>query len=344
MLTRSRVVYIYDPNGFNPYGTELAAVLDELPVRVVHLAHSQSSVLEGGASKRAVVFGRSLSVAIRLCWALLAVLLSRGVVILCWVPSKWHFWIAMTLARTCRRIYFVDHNPHGSRAARGPISLNQRARLLSHPKIVPVLHHGCVPDPETADAYQGFVFHPSYRRTVTHYSLNLATSKDEGVCLFFGSARVDKGIHFLPDVSHRLKQLGASLRIRVGKCGMHEQALLRTCSGDVQIGGSRHLSDQQLIAEISRASVVVAPYSEVTTSGTAIMAATIGTPVVMFDSPAMSWLMPKGNMVPKGEWGLLSQKAAKLALESGSEGFAMDPDTLDLQCRGSWTVLLDGVI
>ncbi|RAM36983.1 hypothetical protein DBZ45_12570 [Arthrobacter globiformis] len=112
----------------------------------------------------------------------------------------------------------------------------------------------------------------------------------------------------------------------------------------MQIGGSRHLSDQQLIAEISRASVVVAPYSEVTTSGTAIMAATIGTPVIMFDSPPMSWLMPKENMVPRGEWGLLSQKAASLALEPGSAGFAMDPDTLDLECRRSWTVLLDGVI
>lgn len=337
------VVYVYDPNAFNPYGTELASVLSA-KYRVIHLAHGESTELANDACDRVVVFDRSASAMVRFLRVIIGISFSRAAVILCWVPSGRHLAVAQLLTRLSRRVFFVDHNPLGSRASMGPISISQREKLFSRSNVFRVLHYGCGSDNSFHD---GLVYHPSYSTLTSGYSSSAISSRNKSGCLFFGSARSDKGISYLPEISQRLVDLGVNLRIRVGKCTPKEAEFLRDSAADVVVGLDRHLSDGDIIAEIRRAKVVVAPYSEVTMSGTAILAASVGTPVVMFDSPAMSWLIPKSNMVPAGDLTRFCNRVAELSnMDDGSETkeqFRMTAVELDTACLQSWQHMLSQV-
>ena len=321
-----RVVFVYDPNSFNSYGAELASVLVSGGYRVVRLSHRSASVgTVGGVDL--TVFGsfhiiKLFAVAARMIMA------RKPALVVAWAPSRTHVSIVRVLSRLSHRVFVVNHNP---RSGRSNSSNAASFKALLASRFVTEVRHVSGARRNSVNE----VYHPSYRRFMDSTAGALVDA--QGIrydALFFGTARADKGVSFLPGIARRLKQAEKQLAIRVGRCSQDEAEFLRSIvDADVFVGETVHVSNEQLARVLAECAAVVAPYSEVTTSGSAIMAVTYGKPVLLLRSESMEWLLPDSMYVSIDDLtqalcdGILSQPAL-----SASE--------IDELCLSSWRDVL----
>lgn len=107
-----------------------------------------------------------------------------------------------------------------------------------------------------------------------------------GRLLFFGLVRPYKGIEGLLDAFGALDDPHASLRVagNPSDAGLAATIVAR-CAADPRVSADlRHLSDDELSLEVGRAALVVLPYTQMHNSGAALLALSLGRPVLVPDT------------------------------------------------------------
>jgi hypothetical protein len=325
-----RSVVVYDPNAFNPYGSEVSAVLAGHVERILHLRHHDMPKLSDSVESIALFGGRPPGI-VRILRVLVFMFHRRPTILAAWAPGRLHVWALTLAALAGLRVVIVDHNPGSIR----PSSSVARSydKLLQRRGVRTVTHAF-----DRVSWRSGFeVAHPSYLRWSTRH-LTRNHQPPTAAALFFGSARPDKGVAALPSIAAELARANIALRIRVGRCSSAEARFLRSIDADVFVGESRQLTDCEIASSLQSAAVVVAPYSEVTISGTAIMAMTVGTPMVMLHSPTMAWMIAPENLVR--DVAELTGRVIEIARECDPPSYLLLPHELDQWCLATWLQVL----
>ena len=160
--------------------------------------------------------------------------------------------------------------------------------------------------------------------------------------LFLGAIRADKGAAELPAVVTELLSVGMAVTIagRGSLTGPEWSPLLS--DGRVRVVGlSRTLSDDEVALVLRDCDVLVAPYQDVTMSGSIVMALSAGLPVAAYSSPALRSFLPDEFLVPPGAVPL-AERALSLAAEAGRWQGSIAEIVLGLDRKSGtdWSVVL----
>ncbi len=124
----------------------------------------------------------------------------------------------------------------------------------------------------------------------------LGLDNEVSLMLFFGQIRQYKNV---PSLMRTFSAMaGSNLRLAVvGSAGGHDalrDEVLRMAEGDDRIiADLRHVPDEELAAWVSAANLVVLPYRDIANSGSAMLALSIGRPVLVPDKGAMGELQAR---------------------------------------------------
>lgn len=115
--------------------------------------------------------------------------------------------------------------------------------------------------------------------------------KEPGLVLYFGIIRPYKGVEKLIDVFTEQPRPGARLRI-VGSpsADLAERIQAKADSSDAVTTRLSFVDDDQLVREITAASLVVLPYAEMHNSGAALVALSLDRPILVPRTPSNSAL------------------------------------------------------
>lgn len=246
MRERSRKVWVWDPNPFNPYGAEVARVIagSGYDVRVTSRGRASSGRGGGGAHPSltrwhilpdAAGGEYSVSHAVRYAWAIsrffLAAVFTRATVVVAWAntdPER----IAILFSRWMGvRVVIILHNPVPGREQVPPRSLRQLMRNAATERVVHTAELAkLVPKGAQVAA------HPAYfgwlnevRHSSARVRLGRPSPEQSIIALFLGALRDDKGINHLPDLDVRLHDAGSQLALCVGRADANGLALLDAC-------------------------------------------------------------------------------------------------------------------
>ena len=288
----SRVV-VYDPDGINPYGRELAAQLAAAGYAVTAVVAADARWRPPGVRTLAVLPGnraasraaQALRLAVGLCTvALLAARDAQWVVV--WSRRDAAL---LRLVGRLRRLHLVVHNP-GPRDTL-PAPLKAAATTL-------VVHSAALAEPGAA-----VCAHPLYTHWLAAYAVP-RTPHDGVRLLLLGHARPDKGDDVLPELAALLPD-----DVTLVFCGKRPPPA--GLAARVEDRTSRDfVSDEALAATLLSCDALLAPYTGATQSGTAALAVTAGLRVVGFDSGAVGELAGRAGLVPPGDVAALARIAA----------------------------------
>jgi glycosyltransferase involved in cell wall biosynthesis len=309
--TTGAAVVVYDPNGVNPYGMELAHLLFDSGHRVVTFTTRDAEWVTGPMAVHAVLArtrGRGHPVThgvrvalgpIRAVWAARR---GKGVLIAVWTRGRWDEWLLARFAGRIR-VITIEHNPGG----RGQLSRGRRwtrAHLLSRAE--PVVHSAVllqrVPPAERCQYH--VVEHLPYPR-FRDWALTgaeLETDPDRPVrLLLLGVPRADKGISRLPELIRDLGDLRGELVV-CGKGTLEDWVGPSSQGADTVLSVVDHSSvdfvpDRDVARLLMSSDCLLAPYVAATQSGTVVMALTWGLGVVAFDSGAVGELVVPESLV-----------------------------------------------
>jgi glycosyltransferase involved in cell wall biosynthesis len=174
-----------------------------------------------------------------------------------------------------------------------------------------------VPHGHYLEAYPDVISRPIAR---TEWGLRL----EDRVILFFGQIRRYKGVEGLISTFSGLP--GDDLRLLVA--GKPKSAELAKCVGEAAAADSRvsvhteFLDDRQLVSSICASNVVVLPYLDSLTSGAAVLAASLGRPVVAPRLGCMGEFPDDASFLydPQDPNGLESALRASMSASSDREG------------------------
>lgn len=273
---------MYDPDGINPYGRELAAQLAARYAVTVLTAGDAAwrpagvrvlAVLpHNGASSRAAQALRLLR-----CWLVVAALaLLPGQWVVVW--SRRDSWVLAAVA-WLRRLHLVVHNP-GPRDTLAP-SLRRAATTL-------VVHSPALAVPRSV-----VCAHPLYVHWLRAFA-PASVPPHRGVrVLLLGHARPDKG--GVPAMPRGVTLVVCGKRPPVGGPGVEDRT-------------SREFVPDAVLAEtLLSCDALLAPYTGATQSGTVALAVTAGLPVVGYDSGAIAELAGRDGLVAPGDEAALTR-------------------------------------
>jgi hypothetical protein len=86
--------------------------------------------------------------------------------------------------------------------------------------------------------------------------------------------------------------------------------------------------------------VLIAPYNDVTASGTAMLAYSFGLPVVAFADPGWDGLIPGSNTVPMADVEALSHLAAQFCARGEGGNWTEVAESMDASSINGWTAAL----
>lgn len=346
---RPRDVVLYDANALNPYGAEVGALLLAAGYRVTRwcrvgdpfagAAHRSRRVL--WASRRQVgVIAAGLS-RILGPWAFAAGhLFSRRPLVFLWLLSRQDLRVARVLTRLGRDVVVVDHNPIPERSLPGR-SAALMAGLRDGPARVVVHSPHLVT--EADGRRERVVPHPSYRRWVGAYRARSVRHHAAPQALFLGALRPDKGAAELPIIVAELLRVDVRVLI-AGRGGLPDDAWA-ACKGHAgfrTMGLTQSLTDHEVAAALRSSHVLLAPYTDVTMSGSILMALSAGLAVAAYESPALRDVLPHEFTVAARDPLALARRAAELAYATESWAAVVDDamQASDLACMAAWQRVL----
>ena len=302
-MAGTRVV-VYDPDGVNPYGRELAAQLAAAGHAVTAVVPADAGWRPPGVRTLAVLPGNraagKATQALRMLRGLLtvAVLAAR--------PAQWvvawtrppYDTVPLALVARLRRVHVVLHNP-------GP-------RDTLHPRLRRAAATVVVHSPRLAAGVPGAAVcaHPLYTHWLRTYAAT-PPPHDTLRLLLLGAARPDKGEDVLPAL---VAALPAEVRERVELVVCGKRAAPRGLGVRVDDRTSpEFVPDAVLAATLLSCDALLAPYTGATQSGTAALAVTAGLPVVGYDSGAVAELAGAAGLVPPGDVAALAAVVARVA-------------------------------
>lgn len=300
-------VVVYDPDGVNPYGRELAAQLAAAGHRVTAVIPGDAEWRPAGVDVRAVLpynrmgAGSVARQAVRLLRGLLVMRRPATQYVVVWTRTRWEEALFALLART-RRVIVIVHNP-GARDTGGR-GLRARASTL-------VVH-----SPSLVTGVGGPVAvcaHPLYVNWLAWAAPGPRPERTDGRLrlLLLGHRRADKGFDLLPAVFAALPG-DVRDRVEVVVCG--KGAPPEGLGVRVEDRTSRDfVPDRDVAAALVSCDALLAPYTGATQSGTVALAVTAGLPVLGFASGAIAELAGDDGLVPEGDVAALAARIARAA-------------------------------
>jgi hypothetical protein len=300
---RAKRVVVYDPDGVNPYGRELAAQLAEAGYAVTAVVAADAEWRPAGVRTLAVLpynrggAGGTARQAFRLL---------RGLVVVKWLSlTRRADWIVVwTRTRVDDRllaavallhpVHVVVHNP-GLRDVRAHGALRRRARTL-------VTHAHA--EGSTVCA------HPLYVHWLRWAAPPAPAPHDTLRLLLLGHRRPDKGDDVLPSLLAALPD-DVRRRVEVVVCGKGRAPALTGVAVDDRTSPD-FVPDRVLARALVSCDALLAPYTGATQSGTVALAVTAGLPVLGFASGALADLVP--DLAPEGHVAALAERIARGAL------------------------------
>jgi hypothetical protein len=334
-------VVVYDPNPFNPYGAELAhrLSLTGCPVTrwcplgdpFAEFNHKRVTVFSPGASAASVpaiaitrVLGPMLFLS-RHLW-------TRSIVIVPWALTTLDYVALIGLCITRRRVILIEHNPIAERNGTGlTAGLHRVLRRVVWGNVA----HTSELKKRLGGERRFVAGHPSYSCWVSIFGRSVPT--EEPRALVLGGLRRDKGREELQTLIPLLLQRGVRLLI----AGRGDVPVgLEGLPGLELLGGEKSLSDGDVAKSVFGSGVLVAPYTDVTVSGTVIMALTAGLPVAAYRSPALQRVLSEDALVDSGDNEALADKVVDL-LRRPRNVFRVASQQLDAECIRSWWKIID---
>lgn len=304
-----RRVTVYDPNGQNPYGNELALVLHATGRAVEHwVPTSRSYSSEGDIRVRSDLGGpvedsrhRMMTAFRRLVLPVRAILFApRGTpVVAAWTADAWDTLVLGARSLLRADVFVVLHNP---RQVRGRGGKRWRLERLILRRSVICLHSDRLSALAAVDFPRRAVTpHPPYasvvRSSPTWNPNRLAARSGPTRISFIGEPRWDKGVADLEEVAERVS-IHFELCILSAKrlpVGMADR--IRALGHDVtEMADGGRPSDRELVSALLESAVVVAPYQAVTESGSIRLATAVGVPVVAYDTDGVRGLVPADQL------------------------------------------------
>ncbi|NII40840.1 glycosyltransferase involved in cell wall biosynthesis [Curtobacterium flaccumfaciens] len=311
---RSPGVVLYDPNGRNPYGNELAVVFGLLGIAVHHwvprardyVPDAGIRVIPGLAGPIADSNQRLRSVARRFTGPLRSIILQplRRPVVAAWNVDIWDMVLLGLRAALGAQVLVVLHNP---RQVAGRSGRWVRFEKLLLARCTVCVHSVRLQQMAAEDFPVVKVTpHPPFLSSVRGTS-GWTPRALEGVAglprvSFIGDPRPDKGVNDIPAIA---AAVGRSFELQIlasGRAPQHvvemlaEHGVLVRHSAD-----DGPLSDGDLIAALLTSSCVVAPYRSVTESGSIRLATAVGVPVFAYDTDGVREILPRSQLAASPE-------------------------------------------
>lgn len=352
-IRRSVRTVLYDPNGQNPYGRELALLLSDLGREVLHWVPPARSYPGGpGVEVRAALGGpinrakhRGVSVVRRFLGPVRAILLVRWSlpVIAAWNVDIWDAAVLGLRSLLSNEVFIVLHNPRQVAGRAGRWARLERILLR---RCVVCLHSTRLAELAAEDFPRLAVTpHPPYASVVKdapvwHPPRSAATGRLP-VLSFIGDPRVDKGVGDLAALAEAIPNPFV-LRILGGTPLPSDIAERIRASGHAveQSEDGHRPTDEELVAGLLTSSAVVAPYRSVTDSGSVRLATAVGVPVVAYDAVGLRELLPMEQLAPTFDDLVLLVTTALLdpSLPVGQ----LSLETQRRRALGAWRELFDG--
>jgi hypothetical protein len=292
------VTLVYDPDGLNPYGREVAALLTAYGRPATALTAYDAEWLPAGtrnvlpANRSRPGRGRQLARLLHgLALAAGAVARRRTVVVV--LTRSFLDEAVLGLLGLVGRVVVVVHDPTPKQP---PTAWRRRSyALLLRGARVRVAHSAAL----AAEVGAGtrVVRHLPFRAWCADLGV---TEVGGGALLVLGHLRPDKGLDRLPAA---LAPLAGAARLVVCGRGPLDPATREALAAVVTVddrAGAGFATDAEVARALNDASVLVAPYRVVSQSGSVALAASAGRAVVAYDTGALADL-PGVVTVPDGD-------------------------------------------
>lgn len=291
----SSKVWVWDPNPFNPYGLEVARVIAASGASVTHVTRRGSLLRSESVRSVALLplpaagqhtLRHKVEYALGLAAFAIAVSFARPTLVVPWVSSSIEARVMRFLQLLRVPTIVVVHNPIPARDDVGSSLIASIRRAAT----VVVVHSEVFRD--AFDRPVLVVSHPAYFawRDSMERSRGGHSPFSEGpsLAMYFGSIRADKGFEHLPAIDGLLHDRGMRLGICIGRASKWQKDVLEACLHSVIVGGTdEYVSDGDLYEGLISSDVMIAPYRDVTVSGSMILALSVGRPVASFPIRSM---------------------------------------------------------
>lgn len=303
-------IAVWDPNGVNPYGSEVAAVLQRAGCDVELWTTVDSSQATAVPTKRRLASARATT---KTAYGLtrramlptiffISVVVQQRRPVITWSRGAYESLLFRVLA-SARPLIVVDHNPVLERRERG-VRHGAFQKLLARASVV-VQHSQKWADPsgENSRANIAVARHPSYRVWTAHHNVSRKYRDDDRPrLLYLGALRKDKGLEELIAILDGLDETEFSVHVLATGSEEASEKLVRFKSSSIEISVSDRWHPDNAVAQaLSESDVLIAPYKAATVSGTVNMALTVGLDVIAYDTGAMSEYLSKKALVPAGD-------------------------------------------
>jgi hypothetical protein len=273
---------IYDNDGVNPYARELANVCERLGYKTEIFSRKSSTktnqcIMKGNFKPlvRHAAFLKFITKASR-----------KNVNIICWASSKQKIVLIFLLILMRPNMIYVCHNPVPGRAPTGLKGLIERLLISQCTNVV----HGDSISKSFLNLYGRkpiVAFHPPYMSILSAaQNMNFPDKLGGGYKNITMIGRNEKNKNFPLDVfTSQILEKCPGFRVIIAQRPRIE--LENSSDRLINISSDQPLSDTELQDLLRSTSLLVSPSSNVTESGTVILANTLSIKCVAFDSPEL---------------------------------------------------------
>ncbi len=346
-----RRIAIYDPNGVNPYGSELARTLSELDREVLLLvpagasAHPHAAITtrpllapSRGRNRSLGYLLNRLASPVRALWA------SRGrTLVVVWSKDFWDALVFLLVSVFGKDVVAIYHNPAHVRKRRGLGGVAERAYIGRSARIV--VHRNFLVPKDYAGVGEVVVIpHPPYLSFMEQFGGDRTRKprQDSFNLLFIGSLRIDKGATEIEKVIAELGQgewtlkIAGSGKIRAEAFAAAERIGLKL----MRAGDESGVDDAELAASLLETDLLVAPYRSVTESGSVALARTFGIPAVGYADGSLAESLTPMSLAPVGRADVLAKVIREFRDCGGWETYTEPLDVWTRNVRDGWCHLL----
>ncbi|MCI1019188.1 glycosyltransferase [Microbacterium sp. C5A9] len=240
-------------------------------------------------------------------------------------------WVLVQRARLLRRpIVRTLHNlePHEwhSRIEHAAMRLIDRHTTT----FILINRHGSGEGPKNAVT----IMHGHYR---SRFASHPRSTTEPGLAIFFGMIKPYKNVGKLIEAFRGIPADGAHRRLRVvGKSDPQTRQQLTTVAADDDRVSFRFefVDDESLVREVTAASLAVLPYTELYNSGVALVALSLGIPILV---PASASATELAREVGEGWVHTFTGEIDSMQLAAALEAATLHPPTAEPQLDGrSW--------